>query len=49
VLADGELLARHDLELPAGFDLSLVERRPRLDVAAAPAQSRARRAAHSAQ
>jgi cobalt/nickel transport system ATP-binding protein len=29
VLADGELLARHDLELPAGFDPSLVRRRPR--------------------
>jgi cobalt/nickel transport system ATP-binding protein len=29
VLADGTLLARHDLELPAGFDPSLVRRRPR--------------------
>jgi cobalt/nickel transport system ATP-binding protein len=28
LLADAELLARHDLELPAGFDLSLVVRRP---------------------
>ena len=28
VLADPELLARHDLELPAGFDLARVERRP---------------------
>ncbi len=29
VLADAELLARHDLELPAGFDLGLVEPRGR--------------------
>jgi cobalt/nickel transport system ATP-binding protein len=29
VLADAELLARHDLELPAGFDPSRVQRRPR--------------------
>jgi cobalt/nickel transport system ATP-binding protein len=29
VLADAELLARHDLELPAGFDPRLVRRRPR--------------------
>jgi cobalt/nickel transport system ATP-binding protein len=29
VLADAELLARHDLELPAGFDPRLVSRRPR--------------------
>ncbi len=29
VLADTELLAAHDLELPAGFDLLLVEPRPR--------------------
>jgi cobalt/nickel transport system ATP-binding protein len=28
VLADPELLARHDLELPSGFDLARVERRP---------------------
>jgi cobalt/nickel transport system ATP-binding protein len=28
VLADAELLARHDLELPCGFDLARVERRP---------------------
>jgi hypothetical protein len=27
VLADGDLLAAHDLELPAGFDLALVPRR----------------------
>jgi cobalt/nickel transport system ATP-binding protein len=29
VLADADLLARHDLELPAGFALGAVERRPR--------------------
>ena len=29
VLADAELLGRHDLELPCGFDLERVERRPR--------------------
>jgi cobalt/nickel transport system ATP-binding protein len=29
VLADEELLAAHDLELPAGFELSRVRRRPR--------------------
>jgi hypothetical protein len=29
LLADAELLARHDLELPAGFALDRVERRPR--------------------
>jgi cobalt/nickel transport system ATP-binding protein len=29
VLADADLLARHDLELPAGFDPQLVEPRPR--------------------
>jgi cobalt/nickel transport system ATP-binding protein len=29
VLADRELLARHDLELPAGFDPAAVIRRPR--------------------
>ncbi len=29
ILADGALLARHDLELPAGFDPALVRRRPR--------------------
>jgi cobalt/nickel transport system ATP-binding protein len=28
VLADPELLAGHDLELPSGFDLARVERRP---------------------
>jgi hypothetical protein len=28
VLADPELLARHGLELPSGFDLARVERRP---------------------
>jgi cobalt/nickel transport system ATP-binding protein len=49
VLGDGGLLAGHDLELPAGFDLSLVERRPRPVTGAPVAQSRARRAAHSAQ
>jgi cobalt/nickel transport system ATP-binding protein len=29
ILADAELLAAHDLELPAGFDLARVELRPR--------------------
>jgi cobalt/nickel transport system ATP-binding protein len=29
VLADTALLAEHDLELPAGFDLARVELRPR--------------------
>ena len=29
ILADHELLAAHDLELPAGFDLERIERRPR--------------------
>jgi cobalt/nickel transport system ATP-binding protein len=29
VLADAGLLARHDLELPAGFDLALIDRRSR--------------------
>jgi cobalt/nickel transport system ATP-binding protein len=29
LLSDAGLLAAHDLELPAGFDLGLVERRPR--------------------
>jgi cobalt/nickel transport system ATP-binding protein len=29
LLADAELLARHDLELPAGFDLARIELRPR--------------------
>ena len=29
VLADRDLLAAHDLELPAGLDLALIERRPR--------------------
>jgi cobalt/nickel transport system ATP-binding protein len=29
ILADRDLLAAHDLELPAGFDLDRVERRPR--------------------
>ena len=33
ILADGELLAAHDLELPAGFELASILRRPR---AAAP-------------
>jgi cobalt/nickel transport system ATP-binding protein len=31
VLGDAELLGRHDLELPVGFDLGLVERLPRPD------------------
>jgi cobalt/nickel transport system ATP-binding protein len=30
ILADGDLLAVHDLEIPAGFDLSRVARLPRL-------------------
>ena len=34
LLADSDLLARHDLELPAGFDLAAVPRRPRPEVAA---------------
>jgi cobalt/nickel transport system ATP-binding protein len=29
VLADSDLLAAHDLELPAGVDLERIERRPR--------------------
>jgi cobalt/nickel transport system ATP-binding protein len=29
ILGDGALLAAHDLELPAGFDLARIERRPR--------------------
>lgn len=29
ILADAALLAEHDLELPAGFDLSRIERRAR--------------------
>jgi energy-coupling factor transporter ATP-binding protein EcfA2 len=33
VLADADLLARHDLELPAGFDPQLVERRVALTAA----------------
>jgi len=36
ILGDGELLAAHDLELPAGFDLAAIERRAR-PTAAAPA------------
>jgi cobalt/nickel transport system ATP-binding protein len=35
LLGDGDLLARYDLELPAGFDLARVERRPRPDDVAA--------------
>ena len=35
ILADDELLAAHDLELPAGFDLDRVVRRPRPEGAAA--------------
>ena len=42
ILADAALLAEHDLELPAGFDLSRIERRPR------PAQAAARAAATAA-
>jgi len=34
LLADAELLAAHDLELPAGFDLERIERRPRPPAAA---------------
>ncbi len=34
ILADDELLAAHDLELPAGFDLGRVRRRPRPDAEA---------------
>ena len=29
VLGDADLLAAHDLELPAGFDLARIERRPK--------------------
>ncbi|MEA2324239.1 MAG: cobalt/nickel transport system ATP-binding protein [Solirubrobacteraceae bacterium] len=36
VLGDGALLACHDLELPAGFDLARVERRTRGDSGGAP-------------
>ena len=42
ILADAPLLADHDLELPAGFDLSRIERRPR------PAQAASRAAATAA-
>jgi len=35
LLGDSELLASHDLELPAGFDLAAVPLRPRPEVAAA--------------
>jgi cobalt/nickel transport system ATP-binding protein len=38
ILADGQLLAAHDLELPAGFDLERVTVRPRPGGVEAPAQ-----------
>ena len=41
ILGDAGLLARHDLELPAGFDLSRVELRPRATVGPAPASKEA--------
>jgi cobalt/nickel transport system ATP-binding protein len=37
LLADGALLASHDLELPAGFDLERIERRPHPQEERAPA------------
>jgi cobalt/nickel transport system ATP-binding protein len=37
ILADHELLAAHDLELPAGFDLDRIERRPRPRLSRSPA------------
>jgi cobalt/nickel transport system ATP-binding protein len=37
ILAAADLLAEHDLELPAGFDPALVERRPRPAAAGLPA------------
>ena len=37
ILADHELLAAHDLELPAGFDLDRIERRPRPALSRSPA------------
>jgi len=46
ILADEALLAAHDLELPAGFDLDRIRRRPRPDGAARPPGGRA---AHEAQ
>ena len=40
LLDDAELLARHDLELPAGFDLAQVELRPRPGRACPPSLTR---------
>jgi cobalt/nickel transport system ATP-binding protein len=37
ILADHELLAAHDLELPAGFDVDRIERRPRPRLSRSPA------------
>ena len=35
ILANGDLLGEHDLEVPAGFDLTRIERLPRPGAAAA--------------